>query len=123
LWAAAASDPTLRTHIVPMEERIGREIHRATVELLGVDESVPGARETVQATLDLARGLGLAHLLTDDTARRRRIVQQWARMLELELHHCRGASTHPFFGPRTTGNCCVLERAFNSRRWPPRVAH
>ena len=91
LWAAAASDPTLRTHIVPMEERIGREIHRATVELLGVDESVPGARETVQATLDLARGLGLAHLLTDDTARRRRIVQQWARMLARELHHCRGA--------------------------------
>src|SRR5699024_12101974 len=38
LWAAAASDPTLRTHIVPMEERIGREIHRATVELLRSEE-------------------------------------------------------------------------------------
>ena len=89
LWASAASDPTLRTHIVPMEERIGREIHRTTVELLGVDESVAGARETVQATLDMARGLGLAHLLTDDTARRRRIVEQWARMLERELDHQR----------------------------------
>lgn len=85
LWAAAAGDPALHTHIVPMEERIGREIHRTTVELLGVDESVAGARETVQATLDLARGLGLAHLLTDDTARRRRVVQQWARMVEWEL--------------------------------------
>ena len=32
-----------------------------TVELLGVDESRPGVRELVQATLDLVRGLGLAN--------------------------------------------------------------
>jgi hypothetical protein len=31
--------------------------------------------------MDLARGLGLANLLTDDTARRRQIVAQWARVL------------------------------------------
>ena len=29
-----------------------------TVELLGADESQPGVRELVQATLDLVRGLG-----------------------------------------------------------------
>ena len=40
-------------------------------------------RETVQATLDLARGLGLANLLTDDSRRRARIAAQWARTLEL----------------------------------------
>lgn len=85
LWAAAASDPVLRERILPMEEQMGREVHRAAVALLGVDESVPGARETVQATLDLARGLGLANLLTDDGPRRRRIVRQWARVLEAEL--------------------------------------
>ncbi|HET6707646.1 MAG TPA: TetR/AcrR family transcriptional regulator, partial [Amycolatopsis sp.] len=39
----------------------------------------------VQATLDLARGLGLANLLTDDTRRRRQIVREWARTLELRL--------------------------------------
>jgi hypothetical protein len=39
-------------------------------------------REMVQATLDLARGLGLANLLTDDTKRRQQIVRQWSRMLE-----------------------------------------
>ena len=61
------AEPQLRAQIVPLEARIGREIHRVVVELLGVDERVPGVRETVQATLDLARGLGLANLLTDDS--------------------------------------------------------
>jgi hypothetical protein len=56
-----------------------------TVELLGADESRPGVRELVQATLDLARGLGLANLLTDDARRRDQIVSEWARTLEARL--------------------------------------
>lgn len=82
LWAAAAAEPALREQIVPLEARIGREVHRVVVQLLGVDETLPGVRETVQATLDLARGLGLANLLTDDSRRRRRIASQWARILD-----------------------------------------
>jgi AcrR family transcriptional regulator len=82
LWVAAAAEPSLRDQIVPLEARVGREIHRVVVSLLGVDESVPGVRETVQAALDLARGLGLANLLTDDSRRRRRIAAQWARTIE-----------------------------------------
>lgn len=85
LWAVAATDDALRDVLVPLEARVGREAHRVTVELLGVDESRPGVRELVQATLDLARGLGLANLLTDDTRRRRQIVREWARTLELRL--------------------------------------
>ncbi|MDA0566882.1 TetR/AcrR family transcriptional regulator [Streptomonospora sp. S1-112] len=85
LWAAAAGDPALREHVLPLEDHVGREAHRVAVELLGADESRPGVRETVQATLDLARGLGLADLLTDDSARRGRIVRQWARMVAKEL--------------------------------------
>jgi AcrR family transcriptional regulator len=85
LWVAAAAEPTLREQIVPLEARIGREIHRVVVELLAVDEAVPGVRETVQATLDLARGLGLANLLTDDARRRARIAEQWARVLDATL--------------------------------------
>jgi AcrR family transcriptional regulator len=86
LWVAAAAEPQLREEIVPLEARIGREVHRVVVELLGVDEKVPGVRETVQATLDLARGLGLANLLTDDGQRRARIARQWAAMLDVTLH-------------------------------------
>lgn len=82
LWVAAASEPALREQIVPLEARIGREIHRVVVGLLGVDEGEPEVRELVQATLDLARGLGLANLLTDDSRRRSRIAAQWARTLE-----------------------------------------
>jgi AcrR family transcriptional regulator len=85
LWVAAASEPQLREQIVPLETRVGREIHRVVVELLGADERVEGIRETVQATLDLARGLGLANLLTDDSTRRRGIVRQWARTLDATL--------------------------------------
>ncbi|WP_017594539.1 TetR/AcrR family transcriptional regulator [Nocardiopsis potens] len=85
LWAAAANDPRLRSHVIPLEDHVGRTAHRAAVELLGADESAPGVRETVQATLDLARGLGLANLLTDDEPRRRRIVARWAEILRREL--------------------------------------
>jgi AcrR family transcriptional regulator len=85
LWVAASAEPALRDQIVPLEARIGREIHRVVISLLDVDERTPGVRETVQATLDLARGLGLANLLTDDSRRRDRIAAQWARTLELTL--------------------------------------
>ncbi|MGN6576477.1 MAG: TetR/AcrR family transcriptional regulator [Nocardioides sp.] len=85
LWVAARTDPELRSAVGPLEQRIGREVHRSTVELLGVDESRPGARELVQATLDLARGLGLANTITDDAARRTRILDHWADVLDDHL--------------------------------------
>lgn len=85
LWVAASSDEQLRARIVPLEAKVGREAHRLTVEALGADESVPGVRETVQATLDLVRGLGLADLLTDDSARRTRLLRQWAITLDRAL--------------------------------------
>ncbi|HEX6875796.1 MAG TPA: TetR/AcrR family transcriptional regulator [Nocardioidaceae bacterium] len=85
LWVAARTDPHLLASVAPLEQRIGREIHRRTVDLLGVDESSPGVRELVQATLDLVRGLGLANTITDDTARRRRILDQWAGTLDARI--------------------------------------
>jgi AcrR family transcriptional regulator len=86
VWVAARTDEVLRTALVPLEARLGRELHRVTVELLGADEAVPGVRETVQATLDLVRGLGVANLLTDDSARRQRLLRVWAQTLEDVLH-------------------------------------
>jgi hypothetical protein len=85
LWSVASTDDALRDVLVPLEAKVGREAHRVTVELLGVDESRPGVRELVQATLDLGRGLGLANLLTDDARRRRQIVREWAHTLEVRL--------------------------------------
>ncbi len=85
LWVAAASDPALHEQIAPFEQRIGREAHRVVVELLGADESQPGVREAIQATLDLARGLGLATLLSDDHRRRAGIVAYWVTTLESTL--------------------------------------
>ncbi|MFE7533503.1 TetR/AcrR family transcriptional regulator [Streptomyces rhizosphaericola] len=82
LWVAASNEEQLRPRVTELEARVGRETHRIAVELLGADESRPGARETVQGLLDMARGLGLANLLTDDTARRARVVSQWAALVE-----------------------------------------
>ncbi|NPC97161.1 TetR/AcrR family transcriptional regulator [Nocardioides sp. zg-DK7169] len=82
LWVAARTDETLMGAVAPLEQKVGRELHRRTVELLGADESVPGVRELVQATLDLVRGLGLADTLTDDARRRARILDRWALVLD-----------------------------------------
>jgi len=91
LWVAARTDETLLAAVAPLEQRVGRETHRLTVEALGVTEQQPGVRELVQATLDLVRGLGLASTITDDTRRRQRILDQWARTLDSTLDSTLGA--------------------------------
>ncbi|HJQ03697.1 MAG TPA: TetR/AcrR family transcriptional regulator [Jatrophihabitans sp.] len=85
VWTAASSEPALRVQLIPLEAELGRRAHALAVELLGVDESVAGVRETVQASLDLARGLGLADVLHDDSRRRRRVIRQWAQILDDRL--------------------------------------
>ena len=85
LWVAASTEEALRKQIVRLEAHVGRQAHRALLEVLEVSEQTPGVRETVQGVLDMARGLGLADLLTDDSARRRGIVRQWSRILDQAL--------------------------------------
>jgi AcrR family transcriptional regulator len=81
VWMAARTDHELRDALVPLEDKVGREMHQLTVELLGVDESQPGTREAVQVTLDLLRGLGVASLLNDDSHRRAQLLTAWKRQL------------------------------------------
>ncbi|MGW2518807.1 TetR/AcrR family transcriptional regulator [Streptomyces sp. NPDC001617] len=100
LWVAASNEDQLRPRVTELEARVGRETHRIAVDLLGADESRPGVRETVQGLLDMARGLGLANLLTDDGGRRERVVAQWAEILEGALEDVRsgpgdGPAPHP----------------------------
>ncbi|MFF5707438.1 TetR/AcrR family transcriptional regulator [Streptomyces sp. NPDC012794] len=85
LWVAASNEEQLRPQVIELEARVGRETHRIAVELLGADESLPGVRETVQGLLDMARGLGLANVLTDDRARRARVVAQWSALIDAVL--------------------------------------
>lgn len=85
LWGAARTDAALLAALGPFERTTGRETHKVTVEMLDADESQPGARELVQATLDLIRGLGLANTISNDRARRSRILDRWAVVLEAEL--------------------------------------
>lgn len=85
LWVAASNEPQLGSRVTELEARVGRETHRIAVELLGADESRPGVRETIQGLLDMARGLGLANLLTNDGARRERVVAQWTVLVEEAL--------------------------------------
>jgi AcrR family transcriptional regulator len=83
VWTAASADSVLRERILPLETKFGRDAHRMAVEALGVDDGDPVVHRLVQATLDLARGLGLADMLTDDSARRAEVVRAWAGQLDL----------------------------------------
>jgi AcrR family transcriptional regulator len=87
LWVAARTDAELLEAVAPLERRVGRETHKYAVELLGVDESLGDNRQLVQATLDLLRGLGLAASLSDDTARRNKLLDAWAPVLDAQLQH------------------------------------
>lgn len=86
VWVAARTDKELREALIPLEAKVGREMHRLAVDLLDADESSPGVREAVQATLDLLRGLGVANLLTDDSARRRALLAAWKEQLAVILN-------------------------------------
>jgi AcrR family transcriptional regulator len=81
VWVAARTDPQLRAALVPLEARVGRELHHLAVDLFGADESRPGVREAVQATLDLLRGLGVANVLSDDAPRRQAVLAMWTGQL------------------------------------------
>lgn len=85
LWVAARTDPTLAEAVGPLEQHVGRQTHELTATALGVDGTAPGARELVQATLDLVRGLGLANTISDDARRRARILDAWAVALDDQL--------------------------------------
>ncbi len=87
LWVVARTDETLRESVAPLERRAGREAHDHAVQLLGIDESSGDNRELVQATLDLLRGLGLAATLSDDSRRRARILDAWAKTLDNQLEN------------------------------------
>lgn len=91
LWVAARTDPGLLGAVAPLEQKVGRDTHRLTVQLLGADEDQAGVRELVQATLDLVRGLGLADTITDDAARRTHILDRWALVLDGDLPTAGGA--------------------------------
>lgn len=92
LWVAARTDPELLKAVAPLERRVGRETHKYAIELLGVDEALGDNRSLIQATLDLLRGLGLAASLTDDTARRTRLLDSWAIVLDEQIVHPEDAS-------------------------------
>jgi AcrR family transcriptional regulator len=81
VWVAARTDADLRAALVPLEAKVGREMHHLAVDLLGVDGSRPAARAAIQATLDLLRGLGVANLLTDDSVRRQTLLVTWKLQL------------------------------------------
>ncbi len=81
VWTAAASDPQLRERILPLENRFSREVFAVVAESLSLDLGDESTRRGLQATLDLARGLGLADVLSDDSARREKLVRFWADQL------------------------------------------
>lgn len=85
VWTAAASDPALRDRVLPLEVNMSREVLGLSARALGRDPGDVRVRRAIQTTLDLARGLGLADVLSDDSERRDKIVRYWADMLDTAL--------------------------------------
>jgi AcrR family transcriptional regulator len=85
VWTAAAADEALRERVVPLEQKFGRVAYRIAIDALGVTDEDETVHRLVQATLDLARGLGPADVLTDDSARRGEVVRAWAAHLDSVL--------------------------------------
>lgn len=85
VWTAAAADEALRERVVPLEQKFGRVAYRMAIDALGVTDEDETVHRLVQATLDLARGLGLADVLTDDSARRGEVVRAWSAHLDSVL--------------------------------------
>jgi AcrR family transcriptional regulator len=83
VWTEAAVDAGLRAQVIPLERALAREAYRLAVTLLDVDGDDPSVRTIVAGTLDLARGLGLANVLTDDARRRAPILDAWAEQLDI----------------------------------------
>ncbi len=81
VWAAAASDQALREVILPLEAKLARAAHKFTVAGLDPTGVHPDAHRLAQVTLDLARGLGLADTLSDDSRRRMQVVATWCGQL------------------------------------------
>lgn len=86
VWSAAASDPGLRDLIRPLERKFARAAHRMTVHAIAGDTDDPAVHRLVQATLDMARGLGLADTLSDDSARRKQVIATWSHVLATVLN-------------------------------------
>ncbi|AWH96183.1 TetR/AcrR family transcriptional regulator [Dietzia psychralcaliphila] len=85
VWTAAASDPALRDRVLPLENHMSREVLAIAASALGRDPADVRVRRPLQATLDLARGLGLADVLSDDSARREKVIRYWAETIDLVL--------------------------------------
>ncbi|AZG48272.1 TetR/AcrR family transcriptional regulator [Gordonia insulae] len=87
VWAAAASDSALRELILPMEGKFAHAAHQMTVTALDPEGRYPDSRRIAQVTLDLARGLGLADTLSDDSRRRAQVVATWTELIRIALTH------------------------------------
>ena len=85
VWTAAASDPALRDRVLPLENHMSREVLAIAAAALGCDPGDARVRRALQTTLDLARGLGLADVLSDDSARRDKVIRFWAETLDMVL--------------------------------------
>ena len=81
IWTAAATDPALRDRLLVQEDVFARGTYDRAVRALHADVSDERTHRLIQTTLDLARGLGLAQVLSDDSKRRKSIAKFWASEL------------------------------------------
>lgn len=81
MWTAAIGDPNFSSQLKEHGDRLARAVYDRVVIVLNADTSDLRTHRLIQATLDLARGLGLADVLRDDSQRRKSMAKFWAEEL------------------------------------------
>lgn len=81
LWVAAATDPTLREMVIPLERRFSRDMQALTIDLLDADPSEPAVQSSVRLTLDVVRGIGVGAVVRQDLQQRKADLARWAAVL------------------------------------------
>lgn len=81
LWVAARTEPALRRALLPLESQVAEALTALGADLL----DVPTDSQTLELTVELVRGLGMAVLFNSPATaarRRRRLLAGWQRLLE-----------------------------------------
>ncbi len=81
LWVAARTEPALRRALLPLERRVAEALTALGADLLGV----PADAHSLELTIELVRGLGMAVLFNSPATaqrRRRRLLDSWQQLLE-----------------------------------------
>jgi AcrR family transcriptional regulator len=81
LWVAARTDSGLHAILYEMERQIGKAIAAIIQESFGDFAGSPRARDSIQLTLYMMRGMALERILKNDDTERGQLLSLWKELM------------------------------------------